>query len=167
MAETVDDFIQRFGGSGTVDDQQAMQYHDKFVSTDPADKSFDNQAYHQGATEYLGKLPDDEFQQTAKSAYEKVEPQQQQGLIGSLLGALQGRGVGLGSLAGMLGLGSTNPQQMGADDYAKVANYARREQPEAMQQAVAEKPFLLKAMGNPIVMGALGMVAARMLRNRR
>src|SRR4051794_20518663 len=37
--------------------------------------------------------------------------------------------------------------------------------PDAMQQTVRQQPALLKAMGNPTVMGALGMVAAKMLRN--
>lgn len=159
--------MQRFGGGGTMDDQQAAQLHDQFVSSDPQHAQFDAQTYHEGATEYLGKLPDDQFHQAASTAFAQAAPEQQQGLVGSLLGALQGRGVGLGALGSMLGLSSTDPQNMGADDYAKVANYARREQPEAMRQAVAEKPFLLKAMGNPVVMGVLGMVAAKMLRGRR
>ena len=85
--------------------------------------------------------------------------------MGSLLGGLQGKGVGLGSLAGMLGLGSTNPQQMSADDYARVANYTRTQHPDVMQQTVAQQPWLMKAMGNPIVMGVLGMVASKMMRN--
>jgi hypothetical protein len=46
-------------------------------------------------------------------------------------------------------------------------NYARREQPQALQQTVAEKPWFVKAMGNPIVMGALSMAAAKMLSGRR
>ena len=166
MPGTVDDFVQRFGGGGTIDDQQAAELHDQFVSTDPQHAQFDAQTYHQGATEYLGKLPDDQFHQAASTAYAQAAPEQQQGLMGSLLGALGGQGVSLGSLGSMLGLSSTNPQNMGPDDFAKVANYARREQPQALQQAVAEKPFLLKAMGNPIVMGVLGMVASRMLRGR-
>ena len=81
-----------------------------------------------------------------------------------MLGGLQGKGVGLGSLAGMLGLGSANPQQMSADDYARVANYARTQHPDVMQQTVAQQPWFVKAMGNPIVMGALGMIASRMMR---
>jgi hypothetical protein len=55
---------------------------------------------------------------------------------------------------------------MGADDYARLANYARREHPEAMQETVRQQPALLKAMGNPIVLGALGMVAAKLLHKR-
>ena len=154
MPGTVDDFMQKFGGSDAMSDQDASHYMDRFASQHPDDHAFDSNTMHQGATEYLGKLPDDQFQQAAQSA-----------LMGSLLGGLQGKGVGLGSLAGMLGLGSSNPQQMSADDYAKVANYTRAQHPDVMQQTVAQQPWLMKAMGNPIMMGVLGMVASRMMRN--
>ncbi len=177
MPGTVDDFMQRFGGGNTVSDQNASQpqnasqaqdasqYFDRFASQHPDDSQFDSSTMHQGASEYLGKLPDDQFQQAATNAYTQASPTQQQGLVGSLLGGLQNKGVGLGSLAGMLGLGSTNPQQMSADDYARVANYARTQHPDVMQQTVAQQPWFVKAMGNPIVMGALGMIASRMMRN--
>lgn len=173
MPGTVDDFMQRFGGGNTVSDQSASQqqqpdashYFDRFASNHPDDSQFDANAMHQGSSEYLGQLPDDQFQQAATNAFSQANPTQQQGLMGSLLGGLQNKGVGISSLAGMLGLGSTNPQQMGADDYARVANYARTQHPDVMQQTVAQQPWFMKAMGNPIVMGALGMIASRMMRN--
>lgn len=164
MPGTVDDFMKRFGGNDAVNDQDASQYFDRFASNHENDRDFDNGELHQGASEYLGKLPDDQFQQAAQSAFSQAAPAQQQGLLGGMLGGLQGRGVDLGSLAGMLGLGSANPQQMSAEDYARVANYTRREHPEVMQQTVAKQPWFIKAMGNPIVMGALGMIASRMMR---
>jgi hypothetical protein len=49
-------------------------------------------------------------------------PQQDRArLLGTLMGALggSGGGDGLGGLAKMLGLGSTDPNQMSADDAAK------------------------------------------------
>ena len=67
----------------------------------------------------------------------------------------------------MLGLGSTDPSQMSNDDAAKVINYARTERPELMRQTVAEKPWFVKALGNPIVISALTMAAAKLLSNRR
>lgn len=188
--------MRRFSGGGTMDDRDAQQYHDRFVSTHEDDRDFDNQAYHAGATEYLGKLPDDQFRQAARSAVAQAPPQEREGLLGGLLGALGGGGGsgmssggggggmgglgsvggalggmagagGLGGLAKMLGLGSTDPKHMSEDDAAKLMNYARKEHPEALRQTVQEKPWFLKALGNPIVMGALSMAAARMLSNRR
>jgi len=166
MPATVDDFIKNFGGAGSLDDQQASQYFDRFVSTRPEDKEFDNQTMHRGASEYLGKLPEDQFNQAAQNAFDKAQPAQKQGLLSSLLGSLSGRGVDVNSLGNQIGLQSTNPQQMGSADYARLANYARTNQPEVMQQHVQSQPWLLKAMGNPIVMGALGLFAAKMLHRR-
>jgi hypothetical protein len=163
MPGTVDDFVRRFSGQTTMDDRDATQYYDRFASTDPNDRDFDNDTMYQGTTEYLGQLPPQEFQQAATNAFSQAPPQQRQGLLGGLLGALQGRGVDARSL----GLGSMNPQQMGAADYARMADYARRNHPEVMQQQVRERPWLVKAMGNPILMGALGVVASRMIRKRR
>jgi hypothetical protein len=189
--------MKRFGNEGTIDDREAQKYHDRFVSTHENDRDFDNDAYHQGATEYLGKLPDDQFHQAARTAVSQAPPQEREGLLGGLLGALGGAAMGgmgnrsgggggiadmlgglagggggaaaggLGGLAKMLGLGTTDPRQMSEDDAAKLMNYARKENPEALRQTVQEKPWLMKAMGNPIVMGALTMAAAKMLNNRR
>ncbi len=176
MPGTVDDFMSRFGGGGTVDDREAAQYHDRFVSNHENDRAFDNQTYHQAASEYLGKLPDDQFHSAASQAIAQAPPQEREGLLGGLLGALGGGGGGgamggglgamggIGGIAKMLGLGSTDPRQMSGDDAAKLMNYARKENPGALQQVVQEKPWLMKAMGNPIVMGALTMAAAKMLK---
>jgi hypothetical protein len=166
MPGTVDDFMTRFGGSQTVDDREAAQYHDRFVSTHPDDRQFDNQTYHQAATEYLGKLPDAEFQQAARNAVAQAPPQERQGLLGGLMSALGGGG-GLGGVANMLGLSSTDPNRMSEDDAARVVNYARKERPEVLQQTVQQKPWFLKALGNPVVVGALTMAAAKMLSNQR
>src|SRR5437763_5211517 len=173
MAATVDDFMRRFDGGGTMEESDAAQSHDRFVSNQANDRDFDNNTYHQAATQYLGKLPDDQFHQAAQNAVSQMPQQQRAGLLGTLMGALGGAGGGgnggggLGAIANMLGLGTTDPNQMSADDAAKLMNYARKEQPGALQQTVAEKPSLLKAMGNPIVMGALTMAATKLLSGQR
>jgi hypothetical protein len=169
-----DDFLKTFasgGGSGTLTDQIAAQLHDRFVSTQPQDSQFDNATYHQAATAYIQNLPDDQFHAAARNAVNSVPAAQREDLLGSLLNALQqagsGGGGGLASIASMLGLSSTDPSQMTQDDAAKVMNYARKENPDALQQTVQDKPWFLKALGNPIVMGALTMAAAKLLSNQR
>ncbi len=172
MSGTVDDFMNRFGGGKPVDEGEVGQYHDRFISTHENDRDFDNQTYHEGATEYLGKLPDDQFREAASQAISQAPPQDREGLLGGLLGALGGGGGGAGALGGlagigqMLGLGSTDPKRMSEDDAAKLMNYARKENPDALRQTVEEKPWFLKALGNPIIAGALGFAAAKMLNNR-
>ena len=92
MPGTVEDFMHRFGGGGAIDDREAEQYYDRFASTHPNDREFDNATMSQGATEYLGQLPDEHFEHAAQQAYAQAPPAQQQGLLSSLFGALQGRG---------------------------------------------------------------------------
>jgi hypothetical protein len=174
-----DNFLKLFNGGAAVDEQQAEQYHERFVSTRPEDNDFDNGTYQKAVAEHVATLPDDQFQQAAKNAIAQAPPQERQDLLGSLLGALGGAGGlggmiggsgggsggGLGQIAKMLGLGTTDPRQMSNDDAAKVINYARNENPELIQRTVAEKPWFVKAMGNPVVMGALTLAAAKLLRN--
>jgi hypothetical protein len=167
MPETVDDFIRRFGGAGTVDDRKASRYFDRFASTREDDRDFDNEALYEGATQHLGRLDDDEFTRASASAYQQAPPEARTGLLQTILRGLQGHGTDLGSLSRQIGLRSSNPQQMGADDYARLANYARHSHPEVMRQAVQEQPWFVKAMGNPVVMGALTLAAANMLKNHR
>jgi hypothetical protein len=168
MINTIDDFMKRFSSGGTMDDQMAVQMHDRFVSTRPEDNQFDNRAYHEAAAEYIGRLPDDQFRSAARNAVTQVPPEQRQDLLGGLLGALKGGSAGdLGGIASMLGLSSTDPNKMSGDDAAKVMDYARKENPQALQQTVQEKPWFVKALGNPVVMGALTVAAAKLLSSQR
>jgi hypothetical protein len=56
---------------------------------------------------------------------------------------------------------------MSQDDAARLMNYARSERPEVLQKTVEEKPWFVKAMGNPVVMGVLTMAAAKLLSSQR
>jgi hypothetical protein len=184
MGNTIDDFLKILGGESRVDDQQANTFHERFTSTKPEDGEFDNDVYHEAVTEKITTLPDHEFHEAAKNAIAQAPPEERQDLLGTLLGALGGGnamgglmnslgggagpgGSALGGLAKMLGLNSTDPSQMSDDDAAKVMNYARNEHPELIRQTVAEKPWFVKALGNPIVIGALTMAASRLLSRRR
>ena len=157
--------MQRFGGQGSVSDADVAQAHDRFMSDAPDDSSFDKSQYQDAAVQHLGQIPDDQFQQAAASAFSNADPNQRQGLLSTVLGGLGG-GSALGGLAGMLGLGSSNPSQMTPTDYGKVLNYARQQNPQVVQQTVQEHPGFLKALGNPLVMGALTMLATKMLKSR-
>ena len=172
MIYTIDDLIKRCRSRGTVDDEEAVQLHDLFVSTRPEHSQFDNRTYQHAATEYLGKLPDDQFRDATRNAVAQVPQQQRQDLLGALLGAMQGGSAGAGAAAGglggiarMLGLSSTDPNKMTQDDATRVIDYARKENPDALRQTVQEKPWFVKAMGNPVVMGALTLAAAKLLTN--
>ena len=181
---TMEDFLKLFSGGAPANEEQAAQFHERFVSTKPEDSQFDNGAYHDALAEHLKTLPADQFHQVAKDAMAQTPPSERQDLLSNLLGALGGSGAlsgvmsslggnapgsgsGLAGLAQMLGLGSTDPRQMSNDDAAKVMNYARTEHPELIRQTVEEKPWFVKALGNPLIMSALTMAAAKLLSGRR
>lgn len=166
MSGTVDDFMKRFGGDATIDDREAARYHDRFASGHPDDDEFDSGTYHRSATEYLGKLPPEEFQRGAQAAIATAPPEERQSLLGGLLERLGGGG-GLGRIAEMIGLSSADPAKMTSDDGARVLDYARRENPEALQKAIAEKPWFMKAMDHPVLLGVLTMAAAKLFQKRQ
>jgi hypothetical protein len=56
---------------------------------------------------------------------------------------------------------------MNADDAARLMNYARTEHPEVLKKTVEEKPWFVKAMGNPVIMGALALAAAKIMSSQR
>ena len=86
---------------------------------------------------------------------------------GQEVAAELGRRPSAADIASKLGLGSTDPSRMSAEDAARLMNYARTEQPEVLKKTVEEKPWFVKAMGNPVVMGALAVAAAKMLSSHR
>lgn len=119
MPDTVDDFMRRFAsGGGTVDDVNATRFHDRFVSTDLNDSYFDNRTYHQAATQYLGQLPDDQFQDAARNAVAQAPPEERAGLLDGLLSALGGSA------------GASNAGTMNAGPLA-AAGGARRDRQDA------------------------------------
>jgi hypothetical protein len=84
-----------------------------------------------------------------------------------LLGGIARRACASGDTASKLGLASTDPSKMSADDAARLMNYARTEQPEALKKTGEEKPWFVKAMGNPVIMGALAIAAAKLIGSQK
>src|SRR4051794_23634770 len=78
---TLDDFMKLFGGGSAADEQQAAQYHERFVSTNPEDNQFDNSTYHEAVAEHLSAVPEDQFHAAAKNAIAQTPPEQRQDLL--------------------------------------------------------------------------------------
>lgn len=185
MTDNIDDFMKLFSGSQNGVAQasrpsapndatppeaaqyDAAQYLDRFASNDPEDAQFENDRLTQGASDYLKQMPDEQFQQAARRAWTQVDDVQRQGLAGGLLQALQNRGLDSGALGSLAGLRSADPRRMEADDYVRLANFARTRHPDAMRDVVQQQPWLLKALGSPVVLSVLSVIALRMLQNRR
>jgi hypothetical protein len=156
MPGIFDDFMNQFANGGPIDDSEVEQYQERFVSTEYEDCDFDNQTYRQSAKEYLGHLPEDEFWQAARNVVSKAEPEQWQGLLGGFLSALGGAAGGQADIA-----------RMSADDAARLMSDARREHPELLTKAVEENPWFVKALGNSVVVGVLGIAARKLARRRK
>jgi hypothetical protein len=160
----MDDFIGHFA-RGPIDDDEVEQYHKRFISTDAEDRDFDSQTYHESVTEYLRKLPEDEFEQEARFAVSRATPEQRQELLRELLKALE-RAGGKADIA-KLRLGSTDPCEMSEVDAARLMNYARREHPESLTKVVEEKRSFLKDLRDLVVVGALAITAKRLAQRRK
>lgn len=151
----VEGVLQQYAGEGSQPSEaDAMQHVDQ-VQAHP---EFGN-----AVSDHLGDMPPEQFSQQADQATQQMAPQQVQSTAQGLLGALQERGINVGQITSMLGLGGSQPQQMGAQDLSKLLGWTQQNQPEALGSAVAGAPGLLKSLGGPVVIGVLASLARRLL----
>jgi len=152
----VSDFMERFSNPNTyVAPDEVNQRFDQFAQSGHPE-------FQQAAGSYLSQMDPNQFAHAAQT----LDPNQRAGFVQSLLGALGGAGINLGGIGQMLGLSSNDPRQMGPQDIARLAGFAQQNAPGALQRTAQEQPFFLKALGNPLVQGALAVMAARYLANR-
>ena len=152
----VSDFMQRFSDPDTyVAPEEVGRRFDRFATSGHPE-------FQRATGSYISQMDPNQFAQAAQN----MDPQQRAGFAGGLIGALQKAGLDLGSLGQKIGLSSTNPQQMQPQDIGRLAGYAQQNAPGALQETAREQPFIMKALGNPLVQGALAVMAARYLANR-
>ncbi|HRC72711.1 MAG TPA: hypothetical protein PK880_09265 [Candidatus Competibacter sp.] len=152
----VEDFMSRFSNPDThVPPSEAAKRFDQF-----------NQARHpefdRAVKSYISQADPDTFTRAAQN----LNPDERTGLAAGLKNALQNAGVDVSGIARSLGLSTDDPRTMQADDLGRLAGYAQQQAPSALQQTAQEQPFFLKALGNPLVQGALAIMAARYLSKR-
>jgi len=86
-----------------------------------------------------------------------MNPQQREGLVGSLLNGFSSSGTNVQSLLGQLGINPSvadNPQEASPEEVAKLAAHAHENEPGVFHNAMAfysEHPTLVKAMGTVAV----------------
>lgn len=149
----VSDFMARFSDPHTyVPPEEVNQHFDRFSQSGHPE-------FQQAAGSYLSQMDPRQFTQAAQN----LDSGQRAGLAGGLVSALRMAGIDLGSIAGRLGLSSTDPRQMQPQDIGTLAGFAQKNAPGALQQTAREQPFFFKALGNPFVQGALAIMAARYL----
>jgi len=153
MAAGVQNFLSRFGRRD-YSPEEAQQHFEQLQG---------HPAFQQAQQEVLSQMPPEQFQQSAQQAAQQMPQEQRQSLVGDLLGALQNRGINLGQITSMLGMGSTSPQQMGPMDVSRLLGWAQQNQPDALHEAASNNPGFVKLLGNPVVQGILGNLAGRLL----
>jgi hypothetical protein len=144
-------------GAGPWSDQQAMGYYDRFGS---------HPACYGPQCEAIQQMPPQDFQGAADQAAYGMPPEQREAVAGDLLGALRQKGFNLGQLAQVIGFGSASPQNIQPNDLSRLLGWAQQNQPDALGQAVQDKPWFIKQLGNPMVQSVLQKLAARFLGGR-
>jgi len=152
----VEDFMSRFSNPDT------------YVPPAEASRRFEqlNQVRHpdldQAVRSYISQADPDAFARAAQN----LDPTERSGLASGLMNALKNAGIDIGAIARSLGLSTDDPRTMQADDLGRLAGYAQQNAPGALQQTAREQPFFIRALGNPLVQGALAIMAARYLSKR-
>jgi len=148
----IEGLLERLLGGGSEDD--AVEQVDQFQS---------HPEFGNAVSEELGNMPPEQFQGRAEEAAQQMPAPQIEAVVGNLLSVLQGRGLDVGQLTSVLGLGGVQPQQMGAQDLARLLGWTQRNEPGALGDALRGEPGLLRRLGGPIVMGILLSLARRLL----
>lgn len=152
----VEDFMSRFSDPNTyVPPSEATQHFEQFNQTR-------NPEFDQAVKSYISQADPEMFTRAAQN----LNPDERAGVASGLKNALKNAGIDLGQIARSLGLSSDDPQNMQPDDLGRLAGYAQQNAPQALQETTREQPFFLKALGNPLLQGALAIMAARYLAKR-
>jgi len=152
----VEDFMSRFSNPDThVSPKEAAQRFEQFSQNRHPE-------FDQALKSYISQADPDTFTRAAQN----LNPEERTGLAAGLKNAMQTNGNDVGAIARSLGLSSDDPRNMQADDLGRLAGYAQQNAPKALQQTAQDQPFFVKALGNPLVQGALAIMAARYLSKR-
>lgn len=152
----IEDFMSRFSDPDThVPPSEARQRFDQLSQSSHPE-------FRQAVSSYVSQMDPEQFTRAAQN----LDPDQRAGFATGLVNALKGVGIDLDLIAQSLGLSSTDPHQMRPDELGRLAGYAQQNAPQALQQTTREQPFIMKALGNPLVQGALAIMAARYMAKR-
>lgn len=102
-----------------------------------------------------------------QKAIAQIKPNERDDVAREFFKHLSKKGLSDRALEQQLGLSTHNPNHMNADDVARLASFTYHSHPDIFREVLADQPSLMKFLGNPIVAGILGIVAAKWLSNRR
>jgi hypothetical protein len=93
-------------------------------------------------------------------AIAQIKPNERDDLAQEFLKHFSKRELNDRTLSQQLGLSTHHASHMTADDVSKLASFTYHNHPDIFREVLAEQPGLMKFLGNPVVAGILGIVAA-------
>ncbi len=112
-------------------------------------------------------IPPSQLEPELQKAISQIEPNQRDDVAREFFKEFKKRGLNDRQLEQQLSLSTHHPSKMNADDVAKLASFAYHNHPDIFQEVLANKPDLMKFLGNPLVAAIVGVVAAKWLNHRR
>lgn len=106
------------------------------------------------------RIPPSQLEPELQKAIAQIEPNKRDDVAREFLKQLSKRGLSDRDLEQQLGLSTHNPNRMSADDVSKLASFTYHSHPDIFQDVLADKPDLMKFLGNPVVAAIVGVVAA-------
>ena len=112
-------------------------------------------------------LPPTQLEPELQKAIAQIKPKELDDVAREFLKQLDKRGLNDRHLEKQLGLSTHHASRMNADDVTKLASFTYHNHPDIFRDVLAQEPGLMKFLGNPVVVGILGIVAAKWLNNRK
>lgn len=113
------------------------------------------------------QIPASQMEPELQKAIAQIKPNERDDVAREFLGHLKKRGLSDRDLERQLGLSTHHPNHMTTDDVGKLASFTYHNHPDVFHDVLADQPGLLKFMSNPLVVAALGAVAAKWISNHR
>ncbi|MFW6296385.1 MAG: hypothetical protein ACOC04_04260 [Halothece sp.] len=112
------------------------------------------------------RIPPSQMEPELQKAIAQIQPKERDDVARDMFKQLKKRGLSERDLEKQLGLSTHNPNRMNADDVSKLANFVYHSHPDIFHDVLADKPWMLKFLSNPIVAAALGIAAAKWFSSR-
>jgi len=113
------------------------------------------------------RIPPTQMEPELRNAIAQIKPSERDDVAKEFLKKLKERGLSDRQLEQQLALSTHHASRMDADDVTKLASFAYHSHPDIFRDVLAEKPGIMKFLSNPLVVGVLGIVAAKWLKDRR
>jgi hypothetical protein len=120
-----------------------------------------------GQTLHHDNIPPSQMEPELQKAISQIQPNQRHDVAKEFFKKLKERGLSETQLEQQLGLSTHNPNRMTADDVSKLASFSYHAHPDIFREVLADKPDLMKFLGNPIVAAIVGGIALKWLTSRK